>query len=426
MAAAAMSCSAFAGPLCKSGVGRTCTLYTKYSEDGDVVYEGLSEGQLLNSLIDQADLDCGDTGDRRLRAYRELRDTASSHWWQTTFDLKHRSLPALPMLIYFLYVGLFVFVTVGVYPHIFVDCRGQKCLLYNLSVPVQLVTGAMFFLLTFRTDLCYSRWWEGRVHWKLLDIATTNIVLNSIMAMGNNNLTKAVARWAIAYPLIVKAHIRKDGDKKLRDGLRKVLVEGEIVNVMRSRHRPNHVLTQMTCIVQQAVDTQAMTLMWMSQLTSDISNLQLYFAGVDRIAGSPMPFAYTSHSRTFMMIWLLAVPLSIVHDLEWLTIPVSVLIGYCILGIEGIADEIENPFGKDINDLDLDAIVRSCTGGLLQCVDTIESIEDDVALWGRRLKAKAMGHWVGEKGTSYMAKATARARKRKLMLSKHGKNPVCA
>jgi len=105
-----------------------------------------------------------------------------------------------------------------------------------------------------------------------------------------------------------------------------------------------------------------------------------------------------------------------VHDLEWLTIPVSIAIGYCILGIEGIAEEIENPFGKDINDLDLDGIVQSCKAGMLQCVETIDGINADVEHWGKLLKAKARNQVLCTSAVSYMAKVSEGAKLRKRML----------
>ena len=40
---------------------------------------------------------------------------------------------------------------------------------------------------------------------------------------------------------------------------------------------------------------------------------------------------------------------------SWITIPGTVAAAYIILGIATIGDELENPFGHDVNDLPLDA-----------------------------------------------------------------------
>ena len=41
-------------------------------------------------------------------------------------------------------------------------------------------------------------------------------------------------------------------------------------------------------------------------------------------------------------------------QLEYITVPVVVLVSYILLSVELIAEEIEDPFGKDVNDLPTD------------------------------------------------------------------------
>jgi len=45
--------------------------------------------------------------------------------------------------------------------------------------------------------------------------------------------------------------------------------------------------------------------------------------------------------------------LTLVHDLGYLTIPIVTVVAFTFMGIEGIADEIEMPFGTDEGDLPL-------------------------------------------------------------------------
>lgn len=39
------------------------------------------------------------------------------------------------------------------------------------------------------------------------------------------------------------------------------------------------------------------------------------------------------------------------NDLGWRTIPIVTVVAFTLMGIEGIADEIEMPFGEDIPDI---------------------------------------------------------------------------
>lgn len=54
-------------------------------------------------------------------------------------------------------------------------------------------------------------------------------------------------------------------------------------------------------------------------------------------------------------MYILLLPLQLLNSLNWITIPGTVTAAYIILGILFIGREIENPFGKDVNDLPLKA-----------------------------------------------------------------------
>ncbi|KAG0301533.1 hypothetical protein BGZ97_002750, partial [Linnemannia gamsii] len=45
-------------------------------------------------------------------------------------------------------------------------------------------------------------------------------------------------------------------------------------------------------------------------------------------------------------------------ELGWGTVPLMALVSFTLFGMEGIGREIENPFGKDANDLHMDDFCR--------------------------------------------------------------------
>jgi predicted membrane chloride channel (bestrophin family) len=51
------------------------------------------------------------------------------------------------------------------------------------------------------------------------------------------------------------------------------------------------------------------------------------------------------HLKQCVTLYLFALPLTLVHDLSWFSIPVTTIVAFMFMGIEGIADEIEMPFG---------------------------------------------------------------------------------
>jgi ion channel-forming bestrophin family protein len=74
----------------------------------------------------------------------------------------------------------------------------------------------------------------------------------------------------------------------------------------------------------------------------------------ERILRSPIPVAYSIHLSQTVWIYCLSLPFQFVKVLGWTTIPLVFLASFVLFGIEYIGGEIENPFGYDENDLDLD------------------------------------------------------------------------
>ena len=54
-----------------------------------------------------------------------------------------------------------------------------------------------------------------------------------------------------------------------------------------------------------------------------------------------MPFAYITHLRTFLVLWLGTCPFVFVNSLAYGSIVVCVILAYALLGMEAISLEIE-------------------------------------------------------------------------------------
>jgi ion channel-forming bestrophin family protein len=76
--------------------------------------------------------------------------------------------------------------------------------------------------------------------------------------------------------------------------------------------------------------------------------------GTDRVLNTPLPIAYSIAIAQITWVYILLLPFQLLGQLNWITIPGTVAAAYIILGILFIGREIENPFGKDVNDLPLE------------------------------------------------------------------------
>ncbi|KAF7356016.1 hypothetical protein MVEN_00931000 [Mycena venus] len=90
-------------------------------------------------------------------------------------------------------------------------------------------------------------------------------------------------------------------------------------------------------------------------LMNNIASLQDTMTNLDRIGSTPLPFAYQAHLRMSLWLYLFFLPFQVVGSFGYLTIPGTAFAAFLLLGFLEIGQEIENPFGYDENDLDLDA-----------------------------------------------------------------------
>ena len=60
--------------------------------------------------------------------------------------------------------------------------------------------------------------------------------------------------------------------------------------------------------------------------------------------------------KKFIFIYIITLPFGFVTTMGYMTIAVVILTSFVILSVELIAEEIEDPFGRDINDLPTDEL----------------------------------------------------------------------
>ena len=76
-----------------------------------------------------------------------------------------------------------------------------------------------------------------------------------------------------------------------------------------------------------------------------------------KIRNTPIPVAISIHIKVSIALYILSLPFGLFADIGmWSTVMVMILY-YIIAGIEIIAGEIENPFGKDPNDLPIEEYI---------------------------------------------------------------------
>ena len=87
--------------------------------------------------------------------------------------------------------------------------------------------------------------------------------------------------------------------------------------------------------------------------------------GCERLATTPVPFAYTLILQRTVYLFCTLLPFALVGDLHYMTPFVSVFISYTFLSWDSLAEELEDPFGTAANDLPLNAMCNTIERNLL-------------------------------------------------------------
>ena len=78
--------------------------------------------------------------------------------------------------------------------------------------------------------------------------------------------------------------------------------------------------------------------------------------GCERIKKTPIPYSYNIFIKKFIFIYTMTLPLGLATTFEYWAIPISLFILYILASLELLAEEIEDPFGEDTNDLPVNDI----------------------------------------------------------------------
>jgi len=74
---------------------------------------------------------------------------------------------------------------------------------------------------------------------------------------------------------------------------------------------------------------------------------------------TPIPYSYSAFIKKFIMLYILTLPWGYSFSLGYYAVPIVAFIFYVLASLELIAEEIEEPFGFDANDLPMDKISQN-------------------------------------------------------------------
>jgi ion channel-forming bestrophin family protein len=222
----------------------------------------------------------------------------------------------------------------------------------NIPVMHNLLGFAISMLLVFRTNTAYDRWWEGRRLWGNLVNSSRNLAmkLSAFLPKGETGQRTFFSKIIPAFAFTLHNHLHSE---KIRVELFEDESEhSQIFNTIdRSKHIPNQVAQLIFHHVQDLYKENKITGDQLIVLNNELMAFTDICGACERIKNTPIPFSYSVFIKKFIFIYIMTLPFGYVFTLGYLVIPVVVFIFYVLASLELIAEEIEDPFGGDANDV---------------------------------------------------------------------------
>jgi putative membrane protein len=134
------------------------------------------------------------------------------------------------------------------------------------------------------------------------------------------------------------------------------------------RNRPDELVRRMGRQIASARRSEALDSIGFRILDERLASIAAIQAGCERIAGTPLPFAYTLLLQRTAHIVCLLLPFGLVSTTGWATPLFTALLAYTFFGLDALSEELEDPFGTEANDLALDGLCRVCEISVLEAL----------------------------------------------------------
>ncbi len=231
----------------------------------------------------------------------------------------------------------------------------------NTTVVHSLVGFVLSMLLVFRTNTAYERWWEGRKLWGSFVNNSRNLALKLNTILPKESTERETLRVLIInYIFAAKEHLRKGVH------IKKLAQTGpyDADFYQQKKHVPNQIMGAIYQEINTLYHNQNITGDQLIVLNSELQSFTDNLGGCERIKRTPIPYAYSLFLKKVIFLYVFTMPIGFVIEFKYWAIPIVAIIFYVFASIEVIAEEIEDPFGTDANDLPTDIIYETIKDNL--------------------------------------------------------------
>lgn len=231
------------------------------------------------------------------------------------------------------------------------------------STAVHSILGfVLSMMLVFRTNTAYDRWWEGRKLWGSIVNNSRNLALKltTFVPREHQAELKNMQLLISNYNYSLKNHLRdiyKEEDLEETASLSKQ-------ELAAAAHKPNRIAAAMYANIHRLYKKNIISGEQLIVLNEELRSFTDNCGACERIKNTPIPYSYSKFLKQLVFLYVMTLPIMFGIEYKYAIVPISVMVLYVFASIELIAEEIEDPFGQDENDLPTTEICQKIKNNL--------------------------------------------------------------
>ncbi|MDE2120503.1 MAG: hypothetical protein KGJ64_07410 [Betaproteobacteria bacterium] len=224
-------------------------------------------------------------------------------------------------------------------------------------VPFTSIGVALAIFLGFRNTASYERYWEARKLWGEMLNASRSLTRQYVAWVGDGAEASSFGYRLIGFVHALRHQLREtDPMPELRE-----LLDADLVQRLGdARSRPSLILQSLGQSVAEAGSRRGLHPQIAAVMEQGLMDLTSVLGGCERIANTPIPFAYSVIVHRTVSIYCFLLPFGLLGNAGVLTPLMVTFVAYTFLALDALNEELEEPFGAMPNDLAL----RSMSEGI--------------------------------------------------------------
>lgn len=229
-------------------------------------------------------------------------------------------------------------------------------------------------LLSFRTTTAYDRWWEGRKLWGELVNNCRNLAvyIHSSFPAGDKKTRQYLAVKIANFCIVLKGHLRNSVEMdeliSVSDTEREVYAGKTFL--------PGFIAYEIVQCIQIVFRSGSITGEDHLNIKEHTQALLNVTGACERIRKTPIPFSYNVYLKLFITVYALCLPFALIPMFGYWSVIIVGIVFFAFIGLELMAEEIEDPFGLDCNDLPVGDIAHTIKNNVFEILE-VRRIEQE-------------------------------------------------